>query len=121
LRIPEVATKAAVPQNSIVDALPFLEPIIRRSPYLRKAADKWYTAMYMEGAKHYDEAAPADVSGAAVRSRQSDAMRKEWNAETVVHAIKTSNEKDRLEKEQAVCMTTALLYVQSMICMCHVP
>ncbi|KZO99758.1 cytochrome P450 [Calocera viscosa TUFC12733] len=75
-----------LPQNSMVDMMPFLKPLIQRVKRLRKQADDWFEAMDQEGSRLYDIAFVTDSS----------------EATTIVHDINTRLQKHGLTKHEAV-------------------
>ncbi|KZO99740.1 cytochrome P450 [Calocera viscosa TUFC12733] len=83
---------ASLPQNSVVDTLPFLKPLIENVKWLRKQADDWYNEVCEEGNRLYDAAIPAD----------------HWDATTTVHDLNINLEKYGMTKHDAMWMTLAL-------------
>ncbi|EJT98920.1 cytochrome P450, partial [Dacryopinax primogenitus] len=83
---------AMLPQNSIVDMLPFLEPLIQRVKWLRRAADTWFREMTQEGYRLFDTAAPTE----------------DW--EPIVQNFNMNREKYGITKHNAV-WTTVTLYM----------
>ncbi|KZO99739.1 cytochrome P450 [Calocera viscosa TUFC12733] len=80
------------PQNSIVDMLPFLKPLIQRVKWLRREADEWYESTDQEGNRLYDGAVPTEG----------------WN--TIVQDLNANMKKYGVTKHGAV-WTTMTLYM----------
>ncbi|KZT58476.1 cytochrome P450 [Calocera cornea HHB12733] len=83
---------ASMPQNSVVDLFPFLEPVIQKVKWLRKQADGWHNRLLQEAVPLYDTAVPTDG----------------FEAATIVHDVNSNMEKYDMTKSQAVWMTVAL-------------
>ncbi|KZO99730.1 cytochrome P450 [Calocera viscosa TUFC12733] len=58
----EEGMHAVMPQNSVVDIVPFLKPLIQRVKWFRKQADDWFGEMDQEAKRRYDKALPTDVN-----------------------------------------------------------
>ncbi|KZT58472.1 cytochrome P450 [Calocera cornea HHB12733] len=86
------AMNATALQNSIVDTLPFLKPLIHKVKWLRKQADDWFTEMEQEAIRLYD---------AAVSTDGCDAI-------TLVHDVDTNMEKYGMTKSQSMWMIMTL-------------
>ncbi|EJT98884.1 cytochrome P450 [Dacryopinax primogenitus] len=84
--------EALMPQNSVVDTLPFLEPVIRRVKWFRKQSDDWHEEATMEGFRLYNAANETDS----------------WGAITTVQDFETNREKYGLSRDDAMWDTLAL-------------
>ncbi|EJT98927.1 cytochrome P450 [Dacryopinax primogenitus] len=82
----------SMPQHSLVDALPFLKPLIMRVKWFRRPADIWFADSVREATLLYDSAKATD----------------NWDATTIVHDLRLNNEKYELEKAQGIWMTMVL-------------
>ncbi|EJT98883.1 cytochrome P450 [Dacryopinax primogenitus] len=85
-------TDTFMPQNSVVDTLPFLEPVIRRVKWFRKQADDWHEKTTTEGFRLYSAANETDS----------------WDATTTVQDFETNREKYGVSRDDAMWNTLAL-------------
>ncbi|KZT58465.1 cytochrome P450 [Calocera cornea HHB12733] len=81
---------ALQPQNSVVDMLPFLKPIIERSKWLRRQGDNWYEKTTREATRLYEGAVP----------------REGWW--TIAHDFETNLKKYGMDKHGAVWVALTL-------------
>ncbi|EJT98882.1 cytochrome P450 [Dacryopinax primogenitus] len=81
-----------LPQNNIVDNLPFLEPVIRRVKWLRRQADCWHDQVIQEGYRLYNDAKRTD----------------NWDSTTIVQDFEANRDKYGLSRDEAMWNTFSL-------------